>query len=160
MYVHGFEARAVESRGHFDLSIHALLAQDGHARPCAATDEGRGQVLIRIEAQPQRNTRVVLVAAGLMLLAGASRIVTQALHGKGGLGPDPTQIRARVFKQELIATTKDDARTSSRAPDAVDVPGRTSEGCAHRGHVRLAHLNHGTQFLREEQGRACAGLSR
>ncbi len=35
------EACPVEGGGHFDLTVHALLAQDGHARPRPARDEGQ-----------------------------------------------------------------------------------------------------------------------
>ena len=143
VHIHRFEARTVKSRGHFDLAVHTLLTQDGHTWPGAPTDKGCCQILIWVERQAKRNTRIRLVAAGLMLLAGAARIVTQGLHGKGGLGPHPTQVGAGVLDQSLIAAAEDHALARKRAPEGVDVPGRTCEGRTYRGRVRLAHLNHG-----------------
>ena len=51
MHVSRLKACAIEGRGHLDLSVHALLAQDRDCRPCATADERRGHVVVRIKAE-------------------------------------------------------------------------------------------------------------
>jgi hypothetical protein len=62
-------ARALERRGHLLLAVHALLAQDRHARPRALADEGRRDVFLRVEREVRGQARVALVEdAGVFLV--------------------------------------------------------------------------------------------
>src|SRR5690606_22841502 len=49
VHVEGAEAGAFERRGHFQLAVDALLAQDRDRRPGSGGDERRGDVLGRVE---------------------------------------------------------------------------------------------------------------
>jgi hypothetical protein len=51
VHVDGGKAGAIESRGHFDVAVDALFAQDRHARARAAVDHWRRDIVAGVEAQ-------------------------------------------------------------------------------------------------------------
>jgi hypothetical protein len=55
------EPGAREHRGHLGLAVDALLTQHRHCGSCAAGDEGRGDVLARIEAQASVQPGIELI---------------------------------------------------------------------------------------------------
>ena len=91
VHVDGLEACRMKGGGHFDLAVHALFAQDGHARPRTPRNEGGGDIDLGIEGWSHAEARIVSIAAAVILFGGAGRVVAQGLHGKGGFGPNTAQ---------------------------------------------------------------------
>ena len=92
MHVDALEPGLVERGGHLDLAVHALLAQDRHTR-APHLDQGRGDIVVVVEAQSHRQPGV-LSGDPLEFLAGTLRIITQRLHMQGGLRPGLLQLNA------------------------------------------------------------------
>ena len=80
VHVGGPEAGAVEHRGHLDLAVDALLAQDRDLGSRAARHVRRGDVLRRVVRQVREQARVLRVDRALVLFLGAGRVVAQRLH--------------------------------------------------------------------------------
>ena len=157
---YGVEAGAVERRGHLDLAVDALLAQDGHLRPRAAGDERRRDVLRRIEGQAparcrdrtRRARRCVLLlgAAPGRRAAAASARWFRSTRGAGRPREAPNAVaparRTVTSPSELGVPTPAAAR-----PCAADT-------CSTRARSVCAHLQHHAELLGEEP-REEAGLA-
>ena len=94
MHVDAFKAAVMKGRGHFDLTVDALLTQNGHARSAALMDKRRGDIFIRFEIEFDLNTRVLPIQQCIELLLCTARVVTQGLHAKTGFAPGTLQIDA------------------------------------------------------------------
>ena len=103
MCVDGFEAGALEGGRHFQLAVHALLAQDRDARPAVSGDERRRRVRLPGEADERTQTRVVGVRRAFVGLARALRIVAQGLYAEGKLGPGAVEVGTGGVEQDLRA---------------------------------------------------------
>ncbi len=95
VHVARLEAGAVEGRGHFDLAVHSLLAQDRHLRARAAADVRRGNILRRIEGQFRVQSRIRRIEDAVILLLRALRVVAQHLQLIRGLRPRALQCNSR-----------------------------------------------------------------
>ena len=87
MHVVGIESGAGEGGGHFDLSVHALFAQNGDFGFCAAVDERRGDVFVYVKLHVGKQCTAFVVANQGELAVGAGRVVAQALDGVAGFLP-------------------------------------------------------------------------
>src|SRR5690606_40948345 len=97
----GAEACTIEGRGHFDLTVDALLAQDGHLRAQALLDVGRSDVLIHIEGQRGGQARILLVEKDLEFLISAVGVIAQALDLIAGFAPLTLQQTTLAAKYRL-----------------------------------------------------------
>src|SRR3546814_12061258 len=91
VHVYGLEAAADERRGHLDLAVDALLAQDRDAWPGAGVHVGGSDVVGRIEAQFRLQSRRVSAARRGEFLVGAFGLVAQLLPRMGGRPPGVEQ---------------------------------------------------------------------
>ena len=92
MHVVSIESGAGESGGHFDLSVHALFAQDGDFGFRAAVDERRGDVFVHVELHVGKQCAAVVVVNQGKLTVGAGRVVAQTLNGVAGFLPCALQV--------------------------------------------------------------------
>ncbi len=154
VHVHRLEAGAVEGGGHLQLAVDALLAQDGHARARAGGNEGRGDVVLGVEAQVDVEAGVGLVETRGLFLFGAVGVVAQALQVEGGLGPGLAEHHA--VGAENLAAVEVEAQVvvlADRADDvAVAAQAGLTQPAQHLVHVAVAHLDHRARLLAEQAG--------
>ena len=74
------EPGAMEHRGHLELAVDALLAQDRDRRPRTARHVRRAQVGVGVERQSRREPRVGRVCRARVLLGGAPGVVPHRLQ--------------------------------------------------------------------------------
>ena len=146
----------MEHRRHLGLAVDALLAQHRDARARAARDEGRSDVLARIEGQIDDEGWRIERGRRRELLACAPGIITQLAHAERGLGP----LALERFPGLV------DARAAGVETDAVRADERTADdgaaalyalGIEHTEHMRGVHrtdLQHHARLLGEERGEA------
>ena len=132
MHVVGVEAGLRHRVAHLDLAVHALLAQDRHAR-ALEIEEGCGDIVCRIEAQLHLQSGVVDAARGLVLGTGAHRVVAQAGDAPADLVPDLMQLAQRRAEDGLGVTPDLDHLPIVGLADEVAVP---------RQPVVAQHLHH------------------
>ena len=84
-HVPRLEAGGVEGRGHLDLPVDALLAQDRDLGSCTGRDERCSDVLVRFEADLREQPAVGRIADAIELLPGAICIVPEGLYPMAGL---------------------------------------------------------------------------
>src|SRR3546814_15988763 len=89
--VYGLEAAADERRGHLDLAVDALLAQDRDAWPGAGAHVGGSDVVGRVERKLRLQPGRVEAARRGEFLVGAFGIVAQLLHRVAGRPPGVEQ---------------------------------------------------------------------
>ncbi len=148
------EARTVEGRGHLELPVDPLLPQDGHLGPGPAPDEGRGDVLVGVEAQGGRQARIVGVEQGRVSLSRAVRVVAQLLDAVAALRPQGQQGRARLVDQQPGPGAQADVvlgRGRAEATNAAVQPLLAQHGL-HLGQPRALDLQHAAGLLGEEGG--------
>ena len=134
VHVDRLEAGAVEGRGHLDLAVHALLAQDGDARPRAAAT--KGAMSSGIEGQCTERPG----SSRSMMRSYSSRahvrVVAQRLHAPAGLGPGALQVvalggehRAVVARDaDLVARVRPPIRSHARQSPAARSAAMTARG--------------------------------
>src|SRR3546814_3305691 len=91
VHVYGLEAAADERRGHLDLAVDALLAQDRDAWPGAGAHVGGSYVVGRVERKLRLQPGRVDAARRGEFLVGAFGIVAQLLHRVAGRPPGVEQ---------------------------------------------------------------------
>ncbi len=133
------EAGAMECRRHLDVTVDALLAQDRDLRPRALGDVRRCDVLLRLERQPDIETRIVGLQSRCELLSRALGIVAELDHAEAGLGPGAAQCSARFVEHDFAAGSNDHAICVRHATDHAR---EASEA------VTLEHLTHGLRIVR------------
>src|SRR5690606_16040958 len=139
-------AGADEGRGHLELAVDALLAQDRHARARAA-DERRRDVLVRVEREAYVEARVLAVEDALVLLLRRLRVVAQRLHAEARLRPGALE-RAWIEAREHGIVVVDRERVvvldaAELDPTEPALP-EDREG---RREAALRHLQHRTRLL-------------
>ncbi len=158
MHVDRLETGPVEGRGHFDLAIDALLAQDRHARTLAGRDERRRRVGMHVETRLGKQTTRLAVGAQDVFAVGADRIVAQALQVMRGLGPALEQFDTRLVEQ-LFATMLDDhavAGIDLADHEQFATNAGTHEARNHFRGVRLANLQHRARLFIEQHAHQAA----
>ena len=98
-------------------------------------------------------TRILGIAAAFLFLDRAGRIVAQALHRQGRLGPDPAQDSALGRVHDSFALPDDDIVACERLATGADecakpVPGKT---IANGGDLCGADLKDGAQLFAEKR---------
>ena len=83
MQIDGFKSGTIKGKGHFILTIDALLAQDGHARAGAGSDR---EGCFGVEGGFDDQTLVWFEECIVFLLC-AVRVVAPRLHTVGQFGP-------------------------------------------------------------------------
>ena len=98
-HVNRLAGGCVKGRGHFHLTVDTLLPQHGHAGPRRPA-YGRSDLVLQVKVQ----ARILAVGKGLVLFAGAGRIVAVSLHPIGQLGPRRMEVEQRGVIEEITAT--------------------------------------------------------
>ena len=73
--IHRIKAGCGKGKAHFHLRVHALLAQDGHARLGLQVQVGGGHVVLRVERQVYVHAGVVGRTSGGVFAVGAGGVV-------------------------------------------------------------------------------------
>ncbi len=154
VHVHRVEAGAGEGVRHLGLAIHALFAQYRHARAPAGRDHRRGDVVVDVVAQADRQAGVLGVEQAVEFLLGAFGVVAQALDVEAGFVPGALQIHAGLVQHGLAAEGEDDAVVVAQAADhmAVGAKAGFAQGHEHGIGVAMTHLNDRPQLLGEHGG--------
>ena len=159
VHVNSGETGAGKCGGHFGLTIHALLAQNGNARTRAAADVGRGDVFIDIEAEQCLQTRIGVVGQQFELLVGAVRIVAQALDVPAGFTPGALPVCPGAGEHVFIGKGEPEVLRCLRLTDhgAAVAQARCGQLTEYGFGIALAHLNHRAQLFIEQYRRQLAG---
>ena len=151
VHVERGESRALECGGHLDLSVDALLAQDGDPRTGAGGDHRccrAGHVWARIECQMRRHPRVFGVENAIVFLLRGDRVVTQRLHPEGRRRPGAVQIHACFVEQRLAIVVNHDSGVRGKVSDQMHVDAR--QHVDHRSSVDAANLYDSAQLFAEK----------
>ena len=117
MHIHTAKAGMVKRRGHFNVAVHALLAQNCHSGFYATGNIGCGDILIQIKAELCRNTRILSIQNQIKLLLCTARVISQCLHLVTGFCPGPLQINATVFEDGIDIIVNGDLVRLTHAAD-------------------------------------------
>ncbi len=160
VHIHRLEAGLVEGRGHLHLTVHPLLAQDGHPRP-GTLDPGCGDVVLGVEGELRLQPRVLGTDA-LERLLRTSRVVAQRLHLAGGLRPVLLQHGARGLEHRPLAMADDDALVLAQGTDDLRAMSQPSllEAQQHVVGILVADLDHRPQLLVEQHRQIVGGQTR
>ena len=124
--------------------------------------KGAATSVLRIEAGAHDQARIAGVAAALLLLGRAGRIVAQGLHGYGGLGPDAAQIAVR-FSAKRTCPSLANGDLVIRDDLCAQVQGlrepMLGEARANLGDVRLPHLQDRAELFAEERASGSSSLA-
>ena len=158
VHVHRLEARAVEAGGHFHLAVHALLAQDSHARACARIQVRRRNVFFSVIRQVLEHAGVFGIGQRCKGFVGAGRVVTPALDLVAGGRPGLVQLRAQFVQQHGSAlahheTVARHAYARHRRAHAMQqfTQAMLRHASDERRGVRFAHCAHGAEFFVEQR---------
>ena len=108
VHVNGGKARLMHHESRFHMGVHALLAQDGHARANAFGDVRCGNVFLRIEGHFWRHARIIQIENAVVFHVGAGRIVAQTRNAPAGLAPPAMQRGARLAVNDLAVVRERD----------------------------------------------------
>ena len=149
VHIDGVETRTVEGCCHFNVGVHALLAQYGHFGTRTGGDVRSGNIFVDIKRQFNVETRVRIVGFSVVFLIGAFRIVTQTLHLPGGFRPPHTQGCTAFAKHRLAVSGQVEAVTFNGFTKEVYAVCQAmgSQNRFHRLTLSSTNLNHRTQFF-------------
>ena len=151
--IHRGKAGTMEGRGHLDMPVDALLAQDGNPWPDAGSDQGCSDILIDFEGRATLDTQVVLVQQRIVFLLRTRRVIAQGLHLEGRLRPGALQVDARFGKLDAGVPGHRNLVGIVQCADHVTVVTQSGQvqRLEHGIRITVAYLDDRPEFLAEQR---------
>ena len=156
MHINRSEAGEIEGSRHFDMTVHALFTQDGHARTHAAGNERRSDVVVEVIAELDAQAcifRSSRLCQRRKLFLGAIGVVAQRLNAIAGLGPALLSLGASQREQLGAGLDEVQRIIATECADGVDMTGQRGAGKRglHGTGIGTAHLHDSAQLFAEQR---------
>ena len=154
MHINRIETGTMKGRGHFNLAVNTLLAQDRNWRAHTGCNQRCRHIVIHFKMNDWHNTLIIHIQQSVEFFACTARVITQGLHLPGCLRPGALQINA-CFGQYCLSVDSD-LNTVIRIRHAnymrYGFQPMCFQGFQNSYCIRTTQLQYRTQLLRKQHG--------